>query len=348
MAAGAASAAPGPGTPVRLRLVATGLPGAVFAAPAPSRLEGRLYVVQRSGVVRIVDRGRMLDPPFLDLRGHVATGGLRGLYSLAFDPRYRLNGRFFVNYVGRDGDVYVSRFTAVHGVAARSSERVLLRVQTPSKGAFDHYGGQVAFGPEGRLYVGFGDDNQPDAAQDSTTLLGKIVRLDVDAAEPSPETVAVGLRNPWRLSFDSVSGDLYIGEVGDSRREEVDRLPHGFRGVANFGWPYREGSLRRRVPPAGLVGRLLGPLVEYRHARGRCNAVTGGFVYRGQSLRSLRGRYLYGDLCGGVWSVAARGPRVPRAEPLAPAGLLVSFAEGPAGEPYLITLEGRIYEAVAS
>jgi hypothetical protein len=121
VAAGAASAAPGPGTPVRLGLVATGLPGAVFAAPAPSRLAGRLYVVQRSGVIRIVDRGRVLDPPFLNLRGHVATGGLRGLYSLAFDPRYRLNGRFFVNYVGRDGDVYVSGFTAATRSRAASS-----------------------------------------------------------------------------------------------------------------------------------------------------------------------------------------------------------------------------------
>jgi glucose/arabinose dehydrogenase len=349
LSVGAASAAPPSGTPgPALAAVATGLPGAVFAAPAPSRLPGRLYVVQRAGLVRIVDRGgRVRDQPFLDLRSRVASGGLRGLYSLAFDPQYRRTGWFFVNYVGRDGDIYVSRFTAVHGIGFRSSERVLLHVPAPRKDAFGHYGGQVVFGPDGRLYASFGDDNQPDAAQDPSTLLGKLVRLDIHVGQPKPEIVAVGLRNPWRFSFDPVTRDLYIGDVGDMRREEIDRLPHGSPGVANFGWPYWEGSLRVRTTPAGLMGPLLRPLVEYRHARGHCSSVTGGYVYRGETLPSLRGRYIYGDLCGGVWSVAAAGG-AQRAEPLAPPGLLVSFAEGPHGTLYLVTLEGRIYEVVAA
>jgi hypothetical protein len=305
-------------------------------------------VVQHTGLVRIVDGGRVLDQPFLDLRDRVTGGGLRGLFSIAFDPDYHRNGRFFVNYVGRDGDVYVSRFTAVHGVGFRSSERVLVRVPTAQKDPYNHYGGQLAFGPDGRLYASFGDDGQPDAAQDSTTLLGKLVRLDVDAARPSPEVVAVGLRNPWRFSFDRATGDLYIGDVGEARREEIDRLPRGFRGVANFGWPYWEGLLQLRAPPAGLPGRLLAPLTEYRHVRGRCASVIGGYVYRGDGVPGLRGRYLYGDLCGGVWSLPARGGTLVarRAEPLVPRGELVSFAEGAAGELYLITFEGLIYEVV--
>jgi len=280
VAAGAASAGQRSSTPEApaLARVVTGLPGAVFAAAAPSGFPGRLYVVQRTGLVRIVDRGRVLDTAFLDIRGRVATGGLRGLYSLAFDPHYARNGRFYVNYVGRDGDVYVSRFTAVHGVGARSSGRVLLHVPAPQKAAYGHYGGEVAFGPDGRLYVGFGDDGRAEAAQDPATLLGKLVRLDVDVTHPEPETVAVGLRNPWRLSFDRVTGDLYIGDVGENRREEVDRLPRRFRGVANFGWPYWEGLLRVRPAPAGLAGRLVEPFAEYHHARGRCNAITGGYV----------------------------------------------------------------------
>jgi glucose/arabinose dehydrogenase len=339
-ATAATSHAPGPA----LATAATGLPGAVFAAPAPSGRPGRLYVVQRAGLVRIVDRGRVLDPPFVDLRSRVASGGLRGLFSLAFDPHYDRTDWF---YVGRDGDVYVSRLKAVHGVAARSSEHMLLRVPTPQKDPNSHYGGQVAFGPDGRLYASFGDGGLRATAQDRSTLLGKLVRLDVRSPQPQPETVAVGLRNPWRFSFDAASGDLYIGDVGESSREEVDRIRRSDRGVANLGWPYREGSLRVRPAPGGVEGRLLGPLVEYRHARGRCNSVTGGYVYRGKTIRALSGRYVYGDLCGGVWSVPAAGGR-PRAEPLAPPGLLVSFAEGAAGELYLITLEGRIYEVVGS
>ena len=160
--------------------VARGLPGAVFVAPAPSRLPGRLYVVQKTGTIVIVDHGRALPTPFLDIRGQVAGGELRGLFSVAFHPDFRHNGELFVNYVGRDGDIYVTRFRAVHGLAALSSRRVLLRVPTSTTDPDGHYGGQLAFGPDGRLYVGFGDGNNPESAQDPSTLLGKLVRLDVD------------------------------------------------------------------------------------------------------------------------------------------------------------------------
>ena len=326
--------------------MASGLPGAVFVAPAPSHVPGRLYVVRKNGTIVTVDGGRARPKPFLDLRGEVAGGELRGLFSVAFHPQFLSNGELFVNYVGRDGDIYVTRFRAIHGIAARSSRRVLIRVPTATTDPDGHYGGQLAFGPDGRLYVGFGDGDRPESAQDPSTLLGKLVRLDVDRPGASPEIVAYGLRNPWRMSFDRGTGDLYIGDVGESRREEVDRLPRGFRGVANFGWPVWEGSVRISSPPSDLPGRILPPLLEYAHSVARCYAVIGGYVYRGTDVQSLAGRYLYGDLCGGVWSVGVAGgvARARRAEPLDPPQLLVSFGEGASGELYLVTLAGRVYE----
>ena len=145
-----------------------------------------------------------------------------------------------------------------------------------------------------------------------------------------------------------MTGDLYIGDVGGDLREEIDRLPRGFRGIANFGWNVWEGSVRTRPIPPDLQGRVLPPFLEYRHAPGRCNAVTGGYVHRGTALRPLRGRYVYGDLCGGLWSVTVRGgvARDKRAEPLFPPGLLVSFAEGWGGELYLVALNGGIYQVM--
>ncbi len=342
--------AAGRDAPVLVR-VASGLTGSVFVAPAPSRLPGRLYVVQRAGQIRIVDRGRVLPEPFLDIRSQVQSGGLRGLFSVAFHPDFARNGLLYVDYVGRDGDDYVTAFRAVHGVAALSSRRVLLHVPVPSKDLEGHYGGQLAFGPDGKLYVGFGDGEEGEAAQDPASLLGKIVRLDVDRPGARPELVALGLRNPWRFSFDRATGDLYIGDVGEDRREEIDRLPRGFRGIANFGWNVWEGSARLRPVPPDLTGRVVKPFLEYPHAKkGRCYAVTGGYVYRGSELPALRGRYLYGDLCGGVWSVEVRGgvARGRRAEPLVPPGLLVGFGEGPEGELYVVALNGGVYRVSAA
>jgi glucose/arabinose dehydrogenase len=350
VAGGSASpAAIGAGRALQLVPVASGLPGADFVAIAPSRVPGRLYVVQRAGLIRIVDEGRVLDQPFLDIRNEVLSGGLRGMFSMAFDPDYLRNGLFYVNYVGREGDIYVCRFKAFHGVGAASSRRVLLRIAVARKEAFDHYGGQLAFGPGGRLYASFGDGSQPETAQDLTTLLGKLVRLDVDKPGAKPEIVAVGLRNPWRFSFDRATGDLYIGDVGETRREEIDRIPRAFGGIANFGWPFAEGSLRTGTVPAGLIGRVVPPFLEYPHVHKRCFAITGGYVYRGHSLQDVRGRYFYGDLCGGVWSVSVAGGMAHdrRVEPLVPPGLLVSFGEGSRGELYIVALNGRIYEISA-
>jgi glucose/arabinose dehydrogenase len=342
---GAAPATAG-GRTLGLVPVARGVTGSVFVAPAPSDARGRLYVVQRTGLIRILDHGRLLPEPFLDIRRQVETGGLRGLFSVAFDPDFGGDGRFYVNYVGRDGAVYVTRFRAVHGAGALSSEHVLLRVPTMTNAPYGHYGGELAFGPDGQLYAGFGDAGRGETAQDPATLLGKLVRLDVRKPNPVPEIVAYGLRNPWRMSFDRATGDLYIGDVGESHREEVDRLPRGFRGIANFGWPVWEGSIRTDATSADLAGRVLPPLLEYPHTAKRCYSVVGGYVYRGSALPTLEGRYLYADLCGGVWSVSVRGGvvRDRRVEPLAPPALIVSFGQGAEGELYLVCLNGRVYE----
>jgi glucose/arabinose dehydrogenase len=338
---GAAPAASSP--PMELVSLVTGLQKPVFVVPAPSHFPGRLYVVEQGGLLRIFDRGRLLPRPFLDLRHEVRAGGLTGLFSLAFDPRYASNGLFYVNYVGRDGAVYVSAFRAVHGVGALSSRRVLLRVATGTRDLYAHYGGQLAFGPDGRLYVSFGDGGDRETAQDPATLLGKLVRLNVALPKPVPEVVALGLRNPWRFSFDDKTGDLYIGDVGDTLLEEVDRLPRTFHGLANFGWPIWEGTHLARPIPATLAGRVTRPFLEYAHGRGRCNAITGGYVYRGTALPQLRDRYVFGDLCGGTWSVSVRGGDK-RVEQLNPPGLLASFAEGWNTALYVVSLSGIIYQ----
>jgi glucose/arabinose dehydrogenase len=333
---------------VRLALVAKGLRGSVFVVPAPSGLPGRIYVVEKAGRIMVVDRGRILPRPFLDICMEVAGGELRGLFSMAFHPDYLHNGKFFVNYVGRDGDIYVTQFRAVHGVVSLSSRRVLLRVPTGTTDPDAHYGGQVEFGRDGRLYVSFGDAGRPDTAQDASTLLGKLVRLQVDAPGVAPKIVAFGQRNPWRFSFDRATGDLYIGDVGNIRREEVDRLPSGFQGIANFGWPVWEGSIRLEPDPENLPGQILPPFLEYSHSAKRCYSVIGGPVYRGRDLPTLTNRYLFADLCGGVWSVSIRGgaARDRRSEPLSPVppAPIVSFGTGSHGELYLVTLNGHVYQ----
>src|SRR5262249_31055901 len=155
------------------------------------------------------DRGRVVPKPFLDIRAWVTRGELQGLFSMAFHPDYLRNGEFFVNYVGRDGDIYVTRFRAVHGVVSLSSRRVVLRVPTMTTDPYGHYGGQVGFGPDGRLYASFGDADRPEAAQDPSTLLGKLASLPVDTPGAAPRIGAYGLRNPWRFAFDAQTGDLY-------------------------------------------------------------------------------------------------------------------------------------------
>jgi len=305
-----------------------------------------MFVVEQGGLVRIAEGDRLLRRPFLDLRAVVAHGGLRGLLSLALHPRYVVNGRAYVYYVGRDGATYVAEIRTVRGFAA--SRRVLLRIPA-SRDPYAHYGGHVLFGPDGLLYVSIGDGGVPATAQDPNVLLGKIVRLRVDGRSARPEIVASGLRNPWRFSFTRDGSALVIGDVGANRREEIDVVRRRLFGRANLGWPWFEGSVRRARPERDGRSVLVRPFVEYGHARKRCYSVVGGIVYRGTLFPDLRGRYIFGDLCGGMWSVRLTGPgarRSLRRETFDALGILTSIAESAEREILLVGGDGSIVSPV--
>jgi len=341
LSAGAAGAGDDAVAPLRLVAVASGLRAPVYVT-APRNEPDRLYVAEQAGVVRVVSGGRLRSRPFLDIRSRVRVTRLQGLLSLAFHPRYAQERRFYVLYTGRRGNVYVVAFRSSSGRGVSRSARVIFRAKA-SPHPLAHVGGHLAFGPDGKLYVGVGDGLVPEAAQDLSSPLGKIMRLDVDRPERPAEVAAFGLRNPWRFSFDRANGDLYVGDVGDLRWEEIDyvRRRPGF--VPNFGWSAYEG--RRRVSWRPITAReaLVFPIVAYRHARRGCSSVIGGYVYRGRELARARGRYLYGDLCSGrVWSLRVAGGRATelRTEPIVVPSLFASFGEDARGELYAVSLAG--------
>lgn len=280
---------------------------------------GRLFVVERDGFIRIVDKGKLVKTPFLDIAAKVTyVGSEQGLLGLAFDPAYNQNGYFYVNYTDTGGDTVIARYKVSAddpNLADAESETVLLRQDQPFP---NHNGGSVRFGPDGYLYLGLGDGGyQGDPygnGQSTETLLGKILRIDVRAGSPyaipadnpfangggKPEIWEYGLRNPWRIAFDSLTKDLYIADVGQNDWEEVDFVPAGASGGMNFGWSVMEGShLYSGGPTAGLVL----PVAEYSHAEGGCS-ITGGEVYRGTAMPEWAGVYFYGDYCSGkIWGL---------------------------------------------
>jgi glucose/arabinose dehydrogenase len=304
-----------------------------------------VYVVEQPGLVRVVTDRLVRPRPFLDLRRRVSRGELRGLFSLAFHPNYRYNHRLFIAYSGRDGNLYVDEFRARNRIADPHTRRTVLQVTIPVKSGDAHFGGQLAFGPDGDLYVSVGDGSRGDEAQDLGSRLGKILRVDIDRATPTNTIYAYGLRNPWRFSF-AAKGDMLIGDVGGLHREEIDYLPRAHRGPLNFGWNVYEGTLL--LEPADPAQTYTPPLVEYPHRGSRCYAVIGGYVYRGHSAVQLRGRYLYGDLCGGIWSLDPRGGRAAGrrveqiARPARRSAVLTSFGEDAHGELYLLYQDGEI------
>jgi len=338
VAAGAALAA-GAATP-RLVVVVRGLQSPVDVVQAPGE-PGRLYVVEQPGRIRIVQGGRVLGV-FLDVRSRVVAGGEQGLLGLAFSPRYARDRTFYVNYTARgDGSTRVVRYRAANGRALPSSAHELLRVAQPYA---NHNGGNLEFGPDGKLWVGLGDGGSggdpENRAQNPDTLLGKMFKLDVSRARPTPELVAIGLRNPWRYSFDRATGDLWIGDVGQGEIEEIDRLPRATTGLVNFGWNVYEGRSRFSNQTLG-PGTLVQPIAQYTHAAG-CS-VTGGFVYRGNAVPRLRNRYVFGDYCSGrIWSIPARGGAL-RREPVT-VDQLTSFGESLNGATlYAVSGGGTIY-----
>ena len=326
--------------------VASGLASPLHAA-APRGEPGRLYVVEQAGVIRVVAGGKLRAAPFLDIRSVVTSGGEQGLLSVAFHPDYARNRRFYVDYTDLSGDTRVVEFRSDGTRALPATRRELLHVAQPYA---NHNGGQLAFGPDGKLYVGMGDGGSggdpENRAQNPRSLLGKLLRLDVDRPGAKVAVAALGLRNPWRFSFDRASGDLWIGDVGQGDWEEVDVLPRGFASLPNFGWDVHEGRAPFEDKPLG-PGTLVWPVTVYSHADG-CS-ITGGSVYRGKAVPALAGRYVYGDYCSGtVWSLRLAGGKATdvRTEPVH-VDQLASFAEDAGGELYAVSLSGAVYRFAA-
>jgi glucose/arabinose dehydrogenase len=322
--------------------VASGFDTPVLVA-APANAGSTLYVVEQGGVVQRLAAGKR--SVFMDIRPAVRAGGEQGLLGLAFHPKFAQNKRFYINYTDTNGDTRVVEYRSNAGGtrALMSTRRQLLLVKQPYA---NHNGGNVTFGPDGRLYVGMGDGgaggDPEDRAQNMGSLLGKLLAIKVDG-KLGVRIAALGLRNPWRFSFDRKNGDLYIGDVGQGAVEEIDYLPRAqLSRLQNYGWDIFEGASKFEDTPQG-PGRLVAPVAQYPHAEG-CS-VTGGHVYRGTRVKSAVGRYFYGDYCTAtVWSLAISGGRATgvRREPFKVDGLS-SFGEDAAGELYLVSHGGTIY-----
>jgi glucose/arabinose dehydrogenase len=325
-------AATSAGSRLGLATVATGFRQPVQVVVAPGEPD-HLYVVERAGRVRVVEDGKVKPRPFLDIRTRVRSGGLIGLLSIVFHPRYATERRAYAMYTTPVGNLVVQELRVRDGRAR--PVRVVFRVRV-STSLYAHVGGQLAF-RAGRLYASIGDGLDPAAAQDPAQPLGKILRLDVDPPFAPPQIVVLGLRNPWRFSFDRLTGDLFIGDPGEDRWEEIDVVRRGASGVPNFGWDAYEGRAPRENAVSPPPEDAVAPFLEYPNPRPGCAAVIGGFVYRGHEIPVARGRYFFGDTCSGrVWSVRAGATSpTPRQEPFK-AAQLASFGEDAAGELYLV------------
>jgi glucose/arabinose dehydrogenase len=312
----------------------------VYATAAPGE-SGNLYVVEQAGVIRVLAGGKIRTTPFLDIHPQVLSGGEQGLLSVAFDPAYQTTHRFFVDYTDRNGDTHVVEYRSngTRAIPSSAKQRLFLK-----DFASNHNGGQLQFGPDGRLYWGNGDGGgggDPESnGQSLARPFAKIMRLNINAKTPRWTLVAYGLRNPWRFSFDRANGDLYIGDVGQDAWEEIDYLKHGTQTVANFGWNRFEGThIYDAVTKLLTRGVYHAPVAEYSHSDG-CS-VSGGYVYRGTKIASAVGRYFYGDYCSGlVWSLKISGGRATslRREPFTVAGLS-SFGQASDGELYLMSVQ---------
>jgi glucose/arabinose dehydrogenase len=333
---------------MRFRPFASGLDEPVYVGSTRSE-PGKLYVVEQPGLILVLQDGKLRTQPFLDIRRLVRSGGEQGLLSIAFHPNYAKNHRFFVYFNDRSGDVRVFEYRSNGTVGLPGTAKSLLRV--PHREFSNHDGGQLQFGPDRRLYAGTGDGGSGgdphNHAQNLGSRLGKLLRLNVDKPGARWQIVGYGLRNPWRFSWDRVTRDLYIGDVGQNAWEEIDvRTPAQQRGLNNYGWRVWEG--RSRYTSGQRVnrrGKLVFPIVTYSHKAGHCS-VTGGYVYRGSAVPSARGRYFYGDYCSGtIWSLrAVKGKlRGVRREPFRVPSLS-SFGVDTAGNLYATSLNGTVYK----
>jgi glucose/arabinose dehydrogenase len=351
---------------VVLKQIASGFDSPVFVTNAHDG-SGRLFVVEQTGKIKIVQNGVVRPTPFLDISGLVSKGTEQGLLGLAFHPSYKTNGYFFVDFTGLDGATIIYRYRVSPtdpNVALRSSATKILIIGQPYA---NHNGGMIAFGRDGDLYIGMGDGGSSgdpgNRAQSINTMLGKILRININgslgtrhylmpAGNPYigrtglDEIWSRGLRNPWRFSFDRLTGDLWIGDVGQARFEEIDRSLAPSSGLSpgrnlNYGWRIMEGGHCYNPPTGCNRTGLVMPVVEYNHTEG-C-AVTGGYVYRGSQVPAIAGHYVFGDFCSGkIWMIPRGG---------GPKGLLFdtsmqisSFGEDESGELYVVDHAGAIYK----
>jgi glucose/arabinose dehydrogenase len=375
-------AATSPASAITTERVASGLNRPIFVT-APGG-DDRLFIVEQRGVIKILETGNVLPVPFLDIDAlvpNISGNDERGLLGLAFHPDYAQNGYFYVNYTNNSSDTVVARYS-VSGdpnVADAGSALILITIDQPFS---NHNGGTVAFSPiDGYLYIGMGDggsggDPQNNGQRDNT-LLGKLLRLDVDCAappcippdnpyvgpgDPLDEIWAKGVRNPYRFSFDRATGDMYIGEVGQGTIEEVDFQPAASVGGENYGWRIMEGTLcfDNNVPPGCNDPSLTPPIHEYTHAGSpfRCS-ITGGYVYRGNAIPALQGTYFFADWCSNqIWSFRYVGGQVTefteRTTELVPdVGVITNiagFGEDGSGELYIVdrssTSTGEVFKII--
>lgn len=351
----APDADPTPVVSVALSEVASGFETPVAVAHAGDA-SGRLFVVERGGLVRVVDDGTVQAAPYLDLSAALgASGGENGFLGLAFHPDFAANGRLFVHYVDDARGNVVAELQADPPSAASvdaGTLEILLRVEATSD---FHVGGHLAFGPDGHLYAGLGDGGHPPAAQDLASAYGGLLRLDVDGgvvpSVPSdnpfvdtpgafPYTWVHGLRNPWRFAFDAQTGDLWIADVGEDDVEEIDVLPAGSEGGLNYGWPIMEGTDCFRGTTCDSIGMTL-PDYTYTHASGWGESVTGGSVYRGAAIPGLVGSYVFGDFISGDLFVVPAGIDGTAPERLLETtAMVVSFGVDEAGELLVLDYAG--------
>jgi glucose/arabinose dehydrogenase len=347
---------------ISLKVVASGLsqPVAVTTAGDGTR---KLFVVEQDGLIRLVIRGTLITRPFLDITDLTDGVGEQGLLGVAFHPKYEDNRRFFIHYTAANGDTVIAEFKRSRSHprrALKNSERILLLIEDPYA---NHNGGDLQIGPDGYLYIALGDGGgggDPDEnGQDLSALLGKILRIDVDARDQGheyavpndnpfvgkegarPEIWNYGLRNPWRFSFDSATGDMWIADVGQNSFEEIDVDRAGSQGGVNYGWDVMEAD-RCFEPSEGCdqTGLTL-PVAQYPHADG-CS-VTGGFVYRGERWPALAGTYFFGDYCSGtIWALAAADPSSGAIKVLATDNRISSFGQNRHAEILVLDHGGRL------
>jgi glucose/arabinose dehydrogenase len=319
----------------------------------------RLFVTERGGTIRIVNKDGTVSAPILDISSKVLAGGEMGLIGLAFHPKFAENHYLYIYYINHDRQSVLARykFDTASNTINPTTEKVLLTIPQPYE---NHNGGQLAFGVDGYLYWGLGDGGSggdpENRAQDVHTLLGKILRLDVDGGNPysipatnpftrstdrqvKPEIWAYGLRNPWRFSFDSKTHDLYIADVGQGTYEEIDVQPAASKGGENYGWRCREGLHDFNTAGCKDASQYVSPVIEYTHEGGRCS-ITGGYIYRGTAEPALDGLYIFGDYCTGEIMYASKQDNTWSTTGAAKTGSHIStFGQGNDGELYYADLD---------